>query len=187
VRVLLENDRGDLTLYRLRPWHQLAARFLATRLDRELAGGTRPEAAPTLAARAIRLTSTQYRRDLATSLQRIIAARSRPGSGHALPEAGRTRLGAERPPAMPAYSRAGIARPPHVPVQRTRISRSAPELAELAGRLIQPGPVPARGVAMVSQLVTDGGGPLYRQASHGDLGALATRAVRALDQMAWAS
>jgi hypothetical protein len=168
MHVVLEDDQGRLTLCRLRPWHQLAARFLAARLDRELAGGTRPEAAPSLAARAIRLTSTGYRRDLATSLQRIVATRSRPESGHA--------------PARPAYSRAGIARPPHVPVSQARISRSAPDLEELVGHLIQPGPVPAQGVAMVTRLLTDGGGPLYREACRDDLGAIVKRATRVLDQ-----
>ena len=43
MHVLLEDDQGRLALYRLRPWHQLAARFLADRLDHELARGARPE------------------------------------------------------------------------------------------------------------------------------------------------
>jgi hypothetical protein len=80
MHVLLEDNQGRLTLYRLRPWHQLAARFLADRLDQELARGARPEADPSLAARAIRLTSTNFRRDLAVSLQRLLAARPRPGA-----------------------------------------------------------------------------------------------------------
>ncbi len=170
MHVLLEDDRGRLTLYRLRPWHQLAARFLASRLDRKLARGARPEADPSLAARAIRLTSTNFRRGLAVSLQRLLAARSQPGAGRELP--------------MPAYSRAGLAGSPHVPVQQARISRSAPEIAELAGRLLAPGPVPARGVAMVTELLTDGGGPLYRQACRDDLRAVVEQATRALDQLA---
>ena len=167
MHVLLEDDQGRLALYRLRPWHQLAARFLADRLDHELARGARPEADPSLAARAIRLTSTNFRRGLAVSLQRLLAARSLPGAESALP--------------MPAYSRAGLAGSPRVPVQQARISRSAPEIAELAGRLIAPGPVPARGVAMVTRLLTDGGGPLYRRACHDDLRAIVEQATRALE------
>jgi hypothetical protein len=170
MHVLLEDDQGRLILYRLRPWHQLAARFLADRLDHELARGARPEADPSLAARAIRLTSTNFRRGLAVSLQRLLAARSVPGAESALP--------------MPAYSRGGLGGSPHVPVQQARISRSAPEIAELAGRLIAPGPVPARGVAMVTQLLADGGGPLYRRACHEDLRAIVEQATRALDQSA---
>lgn len=174
MHVLLEDDAGRLTLRRLRPWNRMMARFLAARLDRELAEGASPEATPDLAARAIRLTSTEFRRDLAASLQRILAAagipavqaRARTGAGPALPAVVNPPLGA--------------ARQPHIPVQRTRVSRSAPALTELAGYLIQPGPVPVRGVAMVSQLLADGAGPLYRKASHDDLAALVHRAVQAL-------
>jgi hypothetical protein len=134
--VLLEDDLGRLILRRLRPWHRVLACCLASRLDRKLAEGERPETAPALAARALRMTSMTFRRDLAASLRRIIAA---------------------------------------VPARR-----SAQELAELAGRLTAPGPVPARGVALVSQLLADGGGPLYQRASRDDLGVLIERAARAL-------
>jgi hypothetical protein len=176
MHVLLEDGQGSLTIQRLRPWDRIMARCLAARLDRELAGGTRPETTRPLAARAIRLTSTEFRRDLATSLQRILAAaglpldqaRARAGAGRALPAA--------------ANRSTGVARQPRVPVRRIRISRSAPELAELVGQLVQPGPVPARGVAMVSQLLADGRGPLYRAACPEDLGAIAGQAVRALDR-----
>jgi hypothetical protein len=63
------------------------------------------------------------------------------------------------------------------------IPRSAPataELGDLASRLLAPVPVPARGVAMVSQLLTDGVGPLYNAASREDLRATAQRAAEAL-------
>jgi len=42
-----------------------------------------------------------------------------------------------------------------------RVRQSAPQLAALASRLVEPGPVPVRGVAMVSGLLADGTGPLY--------------------------
>lgn len=58
---------------------------------------------------------------------------------------------------------------------------SAPELAELASRLIQPEPVPARGVAMVCQLLTDVEDSLYRETRRDDLAALAKRTVQALN------
>jgi hypothetical protein len=160
MHVLLEDDLGRLTLRRLRPWDRIMARCLAARLDRELARGARPETNAGLAARAVRLTSMRCRRDLVRSLQRILAA------------------------VLPASSRRGptarVARHPHIPVRRDRISRSASELAELAARLIQPGPVPARGVAMVCQLLTDGGGPLYRKACRDDLAAIVEQATQAL-------
>jgi hypothetical protein len=175
MHVLLEDDLGRLTLHRLRPWDQIMARCLAARLDCELAGGARPETAPGLAARAIRLTSMEFRRDLATSLQRILAA-----AGFPSVEA-RVLLGGRRARPAAAHPPARVARGSHVPLRRTRISRSAPELAELVGRLVQPGLVPARGVAMVSQLLADGRGPLYREACRDDLGAIVERAAQALN------
>ena len=81
--VLLDDDRGRMTLQRLRPWHKILARSQAARLDRELAGGASPEASAALAARAIQLTSMEFRRALAASLQRVlVAAGSPPWSGH---------------------------------------------------------------------------------------------------------
>ena len=41
-------------------------------------------------------------------------------------------------------------------------------------------PVPVRGVAMLSQLLADGTGPLYREASRDDLSAIIERAAQAL-------
>jgi hypothetical protein len=148
---LVEDVHGHLTLRRLLPWHRLLARCLAPSLDRRLAEGGRPEAAITLAARATQMTSIRYRRQLAASL-RVVAA---PGVAH---------------PAIAS----------RVPVVAGRTGRSAPDLAELAGRLTRPGPVPARGVAMVSQLLADGGGPLYRPACRDELVAIIERAGQAL-------
>jgi hypothetical protein len=165
MQVLLEDDLGRLTLRRLRPWDRIRARFLAARLDRELARGARPETNADLAARAVRLTSMRSRRELAGSLQRILAA--------GLPAGSRGRSMEADPPAR-------FASQPHVPIRRDRVSRSASELAELAAHLVQPGPVPARGVAMVYQLLTDGGGPLYRRACRDDLTALVEQATQAL-------
>ncbi len=163
--VLLEDDLGRLALRRLRLWDRIMARCRAARLDGELARGARPETNAGLAARALRLTSMKCRRELAASLQRILAA--------VLP------VGSRGGP-MAADSSARVVRQPHVPIRRDRISRSASELAELAARLVQPGPVPARGVAMVCQLLTDGGGPLYRKACRDDLAAIAEQATQAL-------
>ena len=161
MHVLLDDDQGRLRLRRLRPWHPMLACFLlAARLDRELADGTSPETSASLAARAIRLTSMEFRRDLAASVQRILVA-------------------AGQPPAVPAWQ-AVAAHPPRVPLRRARISQSAALLAELAAQLAEPGPVPVQGVAMVSRLLADGTGPLYRQACRDDLAAIIERATRAL-------
>ena len=126
MHVLLDDDRGRLTLRRLWPWQRVLASGAAARLDRALAEGARPEASASLAARATRLTSTEFRRDLAASLRRILVAAGEP----ALPVAARSPL--------------GVARPLRVPLRSARISRSAPLLAELASRLLEPGPVPVR-------------------------------------------
>ena len=103
THVLIDDDRGRLTLRRLRPWHRIPAQFLGARLDRELAGGTSAEARASLAARAMRLTSMQFRRDLATSVQRILVAAGQPPARRALasgcrPAAARPALpGADQP------------------------------------------------------------------------------------------
>src|ERR1700724_1302543 len=161
MHVLLDDDLGRLTVRRLRPWHRMLAGGLATRLDRQLAEGVPPEASAILAARAMFLTSVGFRRALAASLRRILAVSASPD-------------------ARPRPSAAGVARPPHVQLRRDRIARSASELAGLAGFLAEQGPVPAQGVAMVSQLLTDGGGPLYRAGSRDNLDAIIERASQAL-------
>jgi hypothetical protein len=153
--VLLRDDRGRLTLRRLRPWHRLAARAAAARLDRQLAAGTAPETSARLAARAMALTSAKARRDLAASVHRILAA-------------------ARLAPAA--------ARPARLPLNRAQITQSAVPLATLAACLIAPGPLPAQGVAMVSHLLADGTGPLYRQAPGDDLAAIIATATRALSR-----
>ena len=168
MQVLLDDELGRLTVRRLRPWHRWLARGLAVRLDRQLADGARPEASAILAARAMFLTSVEFRRDLAASLRRILAAAtSAPASPAARPR-------------LVARPSATFARQPFLPLRRDRIARSAPELAGLACFLAEQGPVPARGVAIVSQLLSDGGGPLYRVGSQDDLDAIIERASQAL-------
>jgi hypothetical protein len=165
MHVLLDDDQGRLALRRLWPWQRLLAWGAAARLDRALAEGASPEESGSLAARAMRLTSTGFRRDLAASLRRILVAAGQP----ALPVA-----------AQPPRSPLGVARPLRVPLRTTRIGPSAPLLAELASRLLEPGPIPVRGAAMVTQLLADGAGPLYRDAARDDLAVLAGQAADAL-------
>jgi len=165
MHVLLDDDLGRLALRRLRPWHRVLARGLAVGLDRQLAEGARPEANALLAARAMYLTSAEYRRVLAAGLRRILAA--------SVSQEARPRLALSR-------ASAGVARQPHVPLCQDRIARYAAELARLADCLTQRGPLPARGVAIVSQLLTDGGGPLYRPNTRDDLDAVIERAAQAL-------
>jgi hypothetical protein len=165
MHVLLDDDLGRLTLRRVSPWHRLLARVLAASLDRQLASGARPEASAVLAARAMVLTSAGYRRALAASLRRMLAASVAP-----------------RPRSLPVTTArsAGGAVHPYVPLRRDRIAGAAAELAGLAECLTARGPVPARGVALVSQLLADGGGPLYRAASRDDLTESVEQASQAL-------
>ena len=165
MHVLLDDDCGRLALRRLRPWHRILARGLAVSLDRQLAEGARPETSSLLAARAMYLTSAGYRRALAANLRRILGAAVSPQA---------------RPRLLTASRSAGAVRQPYVPLRREQIAGSASELARLAGCLTEPGPLPARGVAMVSQLLADGGGPLYRAGGQDDLDAVLERAARAL-------
>ena len=165
MQVLLDDDLGRLTIRRLRPWHLILARAMAVRLDRQLANGVSPEAGAFLAARAMVLTSPGYRRSLAASLRRLLAVSVDPQ--------GRPRL-------LSATRSAGAVRQPQVALRRDEIARSALELTELAGCLADPEPVPARGVALVSQLLSDGGGPLYRTGGRDDLSTVIEQASRAL-------
>ena len=165
MHVLLDDDLGRLTVRRVSPWHRLLARVLAASLDRQLADGTRPETSAVLAARAMALTSAGYRRALAASLRRMLAASAAPQP---------------RPPSLTAARAAGAALHPYVPLRRDRIAGAADELAGLAECLTRRGPVPVRGVALVSQLLADGGGPLYWAASRDDLSESVQRAAQAL-------
>src|SRR5260370_37696620 len=97
MHVLLDDDRGRLTLRRLWPWQRVLVQGATGRLDRALADGARPEASASLAARATRLTSTEFRRDLAASLRRILVAAGEP----ARPLAVRSPPRVARPPPGP--------------------------------------------------------------------------------------
>src|ERR1700760_4178092 len=109
MHILLDDDLGRLTVQRLRPWHRLLARCLAPRLDRRLGDGGRPEENALLAARAMVLTSVSYRRALAGSLRRTLAASVSPHT---------------RPRLMVASRSAGGGRPPDIPLPRGPVPRA---------------------------------------------------------------
>jgi hypothetical protein len=60
---------------------------------------------------------------------------------------------------------------------RAAAAANAPELHALAARLREPGPLYARGIAMLSRLLTEGTGPAYND-SRGDLLAQRLRDAR---------
>jgi hypothetical protein len=101
-------------------------------LDHRLALGERPDNEPALALRARQLVGAKTRRTLARGLRRSV------------------RL-AQEPPRWGAAA----------PLDRRAVHDARRLLIELALRLTDPDPVGARGVALISDLLADGGSPLY--------------------------
>jgi hypothetical protein len=110
---------------------KLGARLRGPALDQALISGADPAATPQLAARAVRLTSRSMRSEVARGLDRL-ARDERETRG--------------RWQVLPSRRAAAV---------------NAPELHALAARLRGPGPLYARGIAMLSRLLTDGVGPAY--------------------------
>ena len=149
--VLLE-ENGCPVARTVRPWDRLLVRWHACRLDRDLAGGTSPDATIPLALRAQLLVRGPTRRDLARSASRVLAAAMQaPGAGR-LP----------------------------VPVCRDQVRDCSAEFGELIRRLLAGGPVPVQGVAMARILLADASGPLYHRAGAGELRASVRDAADAL-------
>jgi hypothetical protein len=118
-----------------RPALALRARVLASRrsLDEALADGASPLWTPELALRARQLVSRGSRRQLATSLERLVEEARRTVSPRAVA----------------------------VPLPRKEIAEAQPCIFSIAARLRDERPVYARGVALLSRLLSDGAGPAY--------------------------
>jgi hypothetical protein len=110
---------------------RIAARLLATRLDRALIAGADPARSPRLAARAALLTARSTRYELADGLDLIVASAQGPPSSRRV---------------LPRHS---------------TVLANAPLLREIARTLRGPEPLYARGIAMIHRLLTDGTGPMY--------------------------
>jgi len=147
MQVLVNDERGQLRLAQAPRWRQSLARLHASRLDRELARGARPESDLLLAVRAMQLVSPRTRALLSASIRRADLA-------------GRPRI---------------------VPLRNRAVLAGVPDsLEQLSDALLAAGPVPVRGVAMVTQLLADGTGPLYRPRRADELAAVIRQAVQAL-------
>jgi hypothetical protein len=133
---------------------RVTVRMHQDRLDRALAAGTCPENTAELALRAANLVSTPTRRQIARSLTRLLNQAAAP------------------PPRLPA---------PQPLAQLPRVTAARHELETLRNRVLLPGPVNVRGMALVHNLLTDGSGPLFRLRSQEDLADLAIRAAHALE------
>jgi hypothetical protein len=121
-------------------------------LDRQLATGTSPESSRLLAARAEYLVSSRVRRDMAQDWFRVLQQARMPS---------------------PARRAARLC--------RTQILAAESEIGAMLDALVVALPVPARGVATASCLLTDGTGPLYNPHCPVELSAILREATAQLD------
>jgi hypothetical protein len=135
-----------------RVWDRLLVRWRVRSLDAQLAAGHRAEGSRLRAIRADLLVAPVTRADLADCWQEVLdrAAQAR-----------------------------GVT-DPRVPLLRSRVRAVDADIRRMILALRASAPVPARGVAIASTLLTDGTGPLYHAYSAQPLRA----AVRdAIDQL----
>jgi hypothetical protein len=152
--LLLDSDNPEqLTARPYRGRLHLAARFLASSLDRQLAEGLSPESHRLLAARAQMLVSPVVRRQLADSWENILVQ-------------------ARRPPPM---------RDVRVRFNRENVIECETYIREMLDALLASQPIPARGPAMASWLLRDGAGPIYNRHRSGDLSVALGETITQLD------
>jgi hypothetical protein len=130
---------------------RLSLRLQARQLDRALAAGASAADSPQLARRAAALVRADTRTELAASLRRLARSDDRISFG-------------KRVGAIPA-----------------RADEARQDLERLADRLVEAGPVAARGVALTQELLTDGAGPLFWTDSADDLEARLSTVLEALE------
>jgi hypothetical protein len=147
-RVVLFVPAGEtgLAVRQRRRSDNLFARLRSRKLDAQLAAGTPPERGRQLAVRAAMLTSPDSRELLALCWEDLVLSAHRP----------------RRP-----YD-------PHVPVAAAQIKAAEDDISRLVLALRAPQPVAARGMAVATDLLQDGRGPVYNSSSHRSL----TGAVR---------
>jgi len=138
--VLVERPGLGLVVAKVSRWTRLVARVRFATLDEALAAGVEPESGPALALRAERLIAPPMRHRLGRCL-RFYANEAR----------------RRRSPWRAPWPAA----PPPLPGSGPHVAGAADELLELADMLEGSEPVEVRGVALVSVLLTDGGGPLH--------------------------
>jgi hypothetical protein len=148
------HDRSQLVVRRVRRWDRLAARALASSLDRQLAAGRSPESTHLLATRAAQLASVAVRRELVRNFDHLLEL-------------------VERTAAAPGA---------RVLASREAIAEAEPDLREMLTKLATPLPTSARGVAMARILLTDGTGPLFRPRCPTNLRRAVQDAIAQLDQ-----
>src|SRR5215472_1071526 len=133
-------------------WDPALTRIRAMPLDRQLAAGASPESGRLIALRARALVVPARRQQLASDWDRLVrTARERPATAR------------------------------RVPLRRDRIVAAEADIRDLQRALLASAPVPARGVAIASTLLSDGAGPVYNRSSCVDLRAAVQEAIRHLD------
>jgi hypothetical protein len=154
MNVLLVGPAGICAAH-VRLVDRLMARYRAAMLDAQLADGVMPESGVRLALRARWLVSPSQTRMLAKALKWVV-------------------MTCEASPRVPLRA----------PVRRDAVRVARGDLLTLADRLLEPGPLGARGVARTRVLLRDGGGPLYTGGAGKDLGAELRAATAALATLA---
>jgi hypothetical protein len=150
--LLIADERGCIYPATVRWRDRLIARFHPGPLDEALATGISPDASVVIALRARALTNMRSRQTLSRALQRAVGIAAGP---------------ARRQPLTVVLNRRGIA-------------AAASDIEELSSRLLDAGPVSARGVALVNILVTCGVGPLHNRRSSEQLISSVRRAIDCL-------
>jgi hypothetical protein len=144
--VFVPHGETTLVLGRRRRSDNLLARLRSRKLDAQLAAGRPPEGGRLLAVRAEMLTTPAAREQLAGYWEEVITSTAAPR------ELGEARLRVAAP----------------------EVRAAAADIRGLIEALQAPQPVAVEGVARASELLRDGGGPVYNPRSRRDL----ARAVR---------
>jgi hypothetical protein len=157
-RTVIVDDPIDRrwALVRSRVWDRLLMRWRARTLDAQLAAGLPAEGSRLRAIRADLLVEPARRDGLADCWQGVLdrAVRARGGTD------------------------------PRVPLSRSRVLAADADIRHMIRALRTSAPVPARGVAIASTLLTDGTGPLYRAQGAPPLEVAVRDAIRRLDPSA---
>jgi hypothetical protein len=143
-------------LARPRLWDRLLVRWRAPTLDAQLAAGHPVEADRRRAMRANLLVEPATRDEIADCWQDVLGRAARVRS----------------------------VTDPRVPLQRLRVLAADADIRRMIVALRASAPVPARGVAIASMLLSDGTGPLYNAFSGLDLRVAVRDAIRHLNPSA---
>ena len=127
--------------------------FHAPGLDAELAAGVPPETTPRHETRARQLVAPRRRQVLADGWEHLLATARGPTGG--------------------LSNRA--------PIRRERIRGAEPAIREMITALRGNGPIPARGIAIATKLLTDGCGPIYNDNARDDIKGTLALALAYLD------